>query len=117
MQDALRLMQVNVRPRLEVCNNSMKTDQASGAREQFGGPIATASDIRAIVGRISDDRLAAILALRPSPAQVTEAFTWLTSDEYLGATLERRLSGVVAEIHELLKPERPDIEEDRPRSS
>lgn len=79
-------------------------------------PAATTDEIRAVVGRISDDRLAAILALRPTAAQVTEAFTWLTSDEYLGGTLERPLSGLVAQIFEILKPEMPDVEEDRPRS-
>lgn len=110
-------MQVNVRIRRDVCNLSMNGERASGTGGHSGGPFATAGEIRAIVGRISDDRLTAILALRPTPAQVTEAFTWLTSDEYLGATLERPLSGVVAEIYELLKPEQPDIEEDRPRSS
>lgn len=117
MQDAWGLMQVNVRIHQNVSHGSMNAERAAGTGGLSAGPIATASDIRAIVGRISDDRLAAILALRPTPVQVTEAFTWLTSDEYLGATLERPLSGVVAEIYELLKPEQPDIDEDRPRNS
>jgi len=80
-------------------------------------PRVTAAEIRKIVGRISDDRITAILALGPTAAQVLEAFTWLTSDEYLGGTLERPLSGIVAQVHDILKPEEPDIEDDRPRTT
>lgn len=93
-----------------------KCDMVSESRDRRSAPSITADDIRAIVGRISDERIAAILALRPTAAQVTEAFTWLTSDEYLGGTLERPLSGLVAQIHDILKPEQPDIEDERPRS-
>jgi hypothetical protein len=77
----------------------------------------TAERIRAIVGRISDDRVTAILATGATPAQVVEAFTWLTSDEYLGGQLERPLAGVVAEVYEILKPEQPDFEEEHPRQA
>jgi hypothetical protein len=74
----------------------------------------TADEIRSIVGRISDDRIAAILATGATPADVVEAFTWLSSDEYLSGGLNRALSGVVAEVYEILKPEELE-EEDRPR--
>lgn len=93
----------------------MTSKQTPTARDRSGGPLVTADGIRAIVGRISDDRIAAILALRPTAAQVIEAFSWLTSDEYLGGTLERSLSGRVAQIYEILKPAEPDSEEDRTR--
>jgi hypothetical protein len=75
----------------------------------------TAEDIRRIVGRISEDRIAAILATGATPAEVVEAFTWLSSDEYLGGGLERSLSGAVAQVYEILKPEELE-EEDRPPS-
>ena len=71
----------------------------------------TAEEIRRIVGRLSDDRVAAILAAGATAADVVEAFTRLSSDEHL----ERPLTGVVAEVYDILKPDEPD-EEDRTRS-
>ena len=49
------------------------------ARSKKGAAPAplTAADIRDIVGRISDDRIAAILATGATHAQVVEAFSWL----------------------------------------
>ena len=88
------------------------------ARSKKGAAPAplTAAAIRDIVGRISDDRIAAILATGATHAQVVEAFSWLSSDEYLGAGLERPLSGVVADVYEILKPEEAE-EMDRPPSA
>jgi hypothetical protein len=71
----------------------------------------TAEDVRRIVGRISDDRITAIIAAGATQADVVEAFTWLSSDEYLAGGLERPLSGVVAEVYEILKPEEADDDE------
>lgn len=79
-------------------------------------PRASADEVRKIVGRISDDRLAAILATGATAAQVMEAFTWLTSDEYAGGRRPQPLTGIVADVHEILKPEMADIEEEHPRS-
>lgn len=56
----------------------------------------------------------AILATGATGAQITEAFTWLTSDEYLGGGLERTLTGAVAEVYEILKPDWPDVAEEYP---
>jgi hypothetical protein len=77
----------------------------------------TAHDVRYIVGPIGDDRMSAILATKATPAQLVEAFTWLSSDEYLAGGLERPLTGVVAELYDILKAAEPDIEEERPRSA
>ena len=74
----------------------------------------TAEDIRRIVGRLADDRIAAILATGATAADVVEAFTWLSSDEGLGAGMERRLKGIVAEVYEILTAGEPD-EDDRTR--
>jgi hypothetical protein len=71
----------------------------------------TAEEIRGIVGRLSDDRISAIVATGATAAEVVEAFTWLSSDEYLAGGLERPLSGVVAEVYEILKPDEPDEDE------
>jgi hypothetical protein len=81
-----------------------------------GAPRLTAEDVRGIVGRIGDDRVTAILATGATAAQVTEAFTWLTSDEYLGGGLQRPLNGVVAEVYDILKPDWPDAAEEYPPS-
>ncbi|HWE20456.1 MAG TPA: hypothetical protein VG758_25325 [Hyphomicrobiaceae bacterium] len=77
----------------------------------------SADEVRKIVGRISDDPLAAILATGATAAQVTEAFTWLTSDEYLAGSLQRPLSGPVAEVYDILRPNWPAAKEEFPPSS
>lgn len=66
-----------------------------------------------IVGRINDTRVAEIIATGATPAQVTEAFAWLSEDEYLGGELEKPLSGVVAQVYEILRADEPDWEEER----
>jgi hypothetical protein len=66
-----------------------------------------------IVGRINDGRIAEIIATGATPADVTEAFAWLTEDEYLGGQLAKPLSGVVAQVYEILRADEPDWEEDR----
>lgn len=85
-------------------------------RKPAAAPPLTAEDIRRIAGRIGEDRIAAILDTGATPAEVVEAVTWLSSDEYLGGGLERSLSGVVAQVYEILKPDEIE-EEDRPRSA
>lgn len=66
-----------------------------------------------IVGRISDGRVAEIIATGATPAEVIEAFAWLTEDEYLGGDLGKPLSGVVAQVYEILRADEPESEEDR----
>jgi hypothetical protein len=75
----------------------------------------TAADVRKIVGRLSDDRVAAVIASGASAADVLAAFNWLTSGEPPTGHLVKPLSGPVTEVYEILKPELPDIEEERPR--
>lgn len=87
-------------------------DMATSGRS--AAPGLTAEDVRRIVGRISDDRVAAILATGASAVQVTEAFTWLTSDDYLARGLQRPLKGDVAAVYEILKPDWPDAAEEYP---
>jgi hypothetical protein len=43
-------------------------------------PNATASDVRDVLGPIDDEDVAAILALRPSVADLEEASIWLSGD-------------------------------------
>jgi hypothetical protein len=67
----------------------------------------TAEEIRRIAGRLSDDRVSAILATGATAADVVEAFTRLSNDEHL----ERPLTGVVAAVYDILKPDEPDEED------
>ena len=77
----------------------------------------SAEEIREIVGRLSDDRIAAIQATKATAAEVVEAFAWLTSDEYVGAHRRPPLTGVVAEVYDILKPDLPEVEDEHPRSA
>jgi len=75
----------------------------------------TPEEVREIVGRISDFRIAEIIATGATAAEVLEAFTWLTEDEHLGGDLQRPLTGTVAQVYEILRADEPDWEEDRAR--
>jgi hypothetical protein len=75
----------------------------------------SAEEIREIVGRLSDDRIAAIQATKATAAEVVEAFTWLSSDEYAGGRHQPPVTGVVAEVYDILKPELPEVENEHPR--
>ena len=70
-------------------------------------------EIIEIVGRISDDRIAGIIATGAGPAEVTEAFAWLSEDEYLGGELEKSLSGIVERVYEILRADEAEWEDDR----
>ena len=72
----------------------------------------TRDEVVDIVGRINDFRIAEIIATGATAAEVTEAFAWLTEDEHLGGDLERPLSGVVAQVYEILRADEPDWEEE-----
>ncbi len=74
-------------------------------------------EIREIVGRLSDDRVAAIQATKATAAEVVEAFTWLSSDEYAGGRRQPPVTGVVAEVYDILKPDLPEAEDEHPRSA
>ncbi|HUL06123.1 MAG TPA: hypothetical protein VLV76_07285 [Candidatus Acidoferrum sp.] len=93
------------------------TGKKISAKSGSATPPASGEEVRKIVGRISDDRLAAVLATGATAAQVTEAFTWLTSDDYIAARHQPPLTGVVSEVYELLKPEIAEVDEERPPSS
>lgn len=77
----------------------------------------TREDVLEIVGRISDGRIAEIIATGATPAEVTEAFAWLTEDEYLGGDLQKPLSGRVEQVYEILRADEPEWEEDRPTAT
>jgi hypothetical protein len=74
----------------------------------------SAEEIRGIVGRLSDDRIGAIQATEATAAEVLKAFTWLTSGEYSGRH-QPPVTGVVAEVYDILKPDLPATEDEQPR--
>ena len=52
-----------------------------------------------------------ILATGASPAEVLEAFTWVTADDQLGTELQHGRHGAVGAVYEILLQEEPDAEE------
>jgi hypothetical protein len=72
---------------------------------------ATGSDVHQILGDMDDSTAVAIMALRPTVAQLEEARVWLNGAGDVLGREHRPLDGVVAEIFDMLK-----VEEEPPRS-
>jgi hypothetical protein len=72
--------------------------------------LATANDIREIIGPFEDDVVVKILDVHPTPAEVLNAYTWLRSDEHLQRRLAHDLQGRAAQVFELLEHEYPEID-------
>lgn len=71
---------------------------------------ATASEVRHIVGDVDDSVVASIVALGATRAEVIEAQTWLTSDDYLHRALHHTLQGRTAQVFDILEAELPQPE-------
>jgi hypothetical protein len=69
---------------------------------------ATPAEIVKIVGSVDGAVLMRIVETGATPAEVLEAFTWVTADDQIGTELERRPRGVVAQLYEILAEEEPD---------
>lgn len=70
-------------------------------------PPARAVDVRDVLGALDDDRLAAILELRPTLAEIEEASLWLSGDvDVFGPG--RPLSEVAGRIVALLTADEED---------
>ena len=83
------------------------------ATAQDRGALATADDIRRILGTLDEAKLLDIVALRPTILDVEEASVWLAGDsDVFGAN--RPLKPVVSQIVEILTA---DEEEEEPRSA
>lgn len=74
-------------------------------------PEAVAEDVRSLCGDILDWKIAAILALRPTVADVAAAVGWASGRDDLGQA-GRPLSGPVAQVYDLLLSDEP-MEEER----
>lgn len=69
-----------------------------------GTAVATNADIKDILGSINSDKLLAILALRPTIAEVEEAAMWLSGDaDVFGAN--EPIKGNVSHIVTILTAE------------
>ncbi len=73
----------------------------------------THDEVISIVGPLDDGRVAAIIETGANAEQLTEAFTWLTSDETLGPDPEHRLGATVAQVYEILAEGRFENEDNR----
>lgn len=76
-------------------------------------PELTAADIRAICGDILDWKLSAIMALRPSAAEVEAATAWASGQDDLGQA-GRPLSGTTAQVYDILTADEDREEDWRP---
>ena len=63
-------------------SSASESDSDMARHKQTHAAPVSAQEIREIAGRLSDDRIAAIQATKATAAEVVEAFTWLSSDEY-----------------------------------
>lgn len=62
----------------------------------------TRKAINGIVGRVSDETAAALIATGASEEQLVEARQWSFGDSSLGEEEGRSLEGVVAELYDIL---------------
>ncbi len=62
----------------------------------------TRKAINGIVGRVSDETAAALIATGASEEQLVEARQWSFGDSSLGEEEGRPLEGVVAELYDIL---------------
>jgi hypothetical protein len=72
----------------------------------------THDEVRQVVAGLSDQAVMRIIATGATREQLLEAFTWLQDDENLGSQLERRPSGVVGEVYDILAAEESELEDD-----
>ena len=96
------------------CAPARESDRDMAQLKQTKATPLSADEIRGIVGRLSDDRIGAIQATKATAAEVVESFTWLTSGEYSGRH-QPPVTGVVAEVYDILKPDLPAAEDEQPR--
>lgn len=75
--------------------------------------FATHDDITDILGKLDDEKLLAIMALRPTVADVEAAFTWLSGDPDIFGAGEP-LQGAASDIISILTADEDEEEPPRP---
>lgn len=71
----------------------------------------TRDDVIDIVGPLDDLRIAEIIGTGATPAELTEAFSWISEDDYMGPEVRRPLSGRVAQLFDILTADEPEPDE------
>ncbi len=59
-------------------------------------------DVTDVVGRIDDEKVAAIIATGATLEELVEAYAWTVDESDALADAEKSLSGTVAEIYDIL---------------
>jgi len=72
----------------------------------------TREDVLAIVGPIDDARIARIIGIGATAAEVTEAFARLSRTGTMGE-LHRQMHGTVAEVYDILRQDEPPAADER----
>ncbi|MEI5998040.1 hypothetical protein H3V53_12785 [Paraburkholderia bengalensis] len=72
-------------------------------------PAATANEIRTIIGPFEDDVVMKIMRLKPTVDDVSRAYSWLRSDEYLQRHLAHNLPARAADVFGILANEYPEL--------
>lgn len=72
----------------------------------------TREDVIAIVGPLEDSRIARIIEMRATAAEVTEAFARLSRSGTMGE-LHRQMHGRIAEIYDILRQDEPPAPNER----
>ncbi|BCG04798.1 hypothetical protein PPGU19_093660 (plasmid) [Paraburkholderia sp. PGU19] len=70
---------------------------------------ATANEIRKIIGPFEDDVVVKIMRIKPTVDDVSRAYSWLRSDEYLQRRLAHNLPARSARVFDVLAAEYPEL--------
>lgn len=69
---------------------------------KHGSRTLAPQDVRDIVGDLDDAKIAAIMATGANAEQLEEAMAWASGESDVMGDLERPLTGVVAQLYDIL---------------
>ena len=72
---------------------------------------ATASEVVSIIGQQDDITIARIVATGATTAEVTEAFTWMNADDYMGEAVGRPSQGRVGQVLAILQDQMSSMDD------
>ncbi|QOT78079.1 hypothetical protein [Cupriavidus basilensis] len=75
-----------------------------------GEMLATAAEIREVIGPFDQEVIVRILDVGPTLDDVRTAYAWLRSDEHLMRNLAHNLGGKAAAVFDILDDEFPDFD-------
>jgi hypothetical protein len=96
------LIRVKARLRRQALIGRLETGATAMGVDAKEVAVVTAEDVREICGDILDWKLAAILALRPTGADLTAAVGWAGGEDELGQQ-GHPLTGVAATLYDVLR--------------